>query len=98
MCESPRVTKIVKEIKFEGVWAKLKAKKMLLYKIIHIIFGTNLVSCGIAHYGKNLINILFFTSFFLLLTKFSFLQEAGYSAIILWSLEPSLIFAKFLTS
>ena len=36
-----RVTKIVKEIKFEGVWGELKAKKLFPETIIHKIFETN---------------------------------------------------------
>ena len=36
-----RVTKIVKEVKFEGAWGKLEAKKMFPEKIIHKIFETN---------------------------------------------------------
>ena len=35
------VTKIVKEIKFEGVWGNLETKKMFLETIIHKIFETN---------------------------------------------------------
>ena len=36
-----RVTKIVKEIKFEGVWGELEAKKMFPEKITHEIFEIN---------------------------------------------------------
>ena len=36
-----RVTKIVKEIKFEGAWGKLEAKKTFPEKIIHKTFETN---------------------------------------------------------
>ena len=36
-----KVTKIVKEIKFLGVWGELKATKMFPETIIHKIFETN---------------------------------------------------------
>ena len=36
-----RLTKVCKEIKFEGVWAKLEAKKLFSKTIIHKIFETN---------------------------------------------------------
>ena len=35
------ITKIVKEIRVEGVWGKLKAKKMFPDTSIHKIFETN---------------------------------------------------------
>ena len=35
-----RVTNIVKEINFEEVWGKVKAKKMFSETSIHIIFET----------------------------------------------------------
>ena len=36
-----RVTKNVKEIKFEGVWGKLESKKRFPETITHKIFDTN---------------------------------------------------------
>ena len=36
-----RVTKNVKEIKFEGVWRDLDSKKLFPEKITHKIFETN---------------------------------------------------------
>ena len=36
-----RVTKIVKAIKFEGVWDELEAKKMFPETFIHKIFETS---------------------------------------------------------
>ena len=36
-----RVTKIVKEVKFEGVWGELESKKMFPETITHKIFETN---------------------------------------------------------
>ena len=39
--KSLRVTKIAKEIKFEGVWGELEAKKIFAETIIHEISETN---------------------------------------------------------
>ena len=39
--ESLRVTKIVKEIKFEGVWGELESGKWFHEAIAHKIFETN---------------------------------------------------------
>ena len=36
-----RVTKIAKEIKFEGVWGELEAEKVFPKSTIHKIFETN---------------------------------------------------------
>ena len=56
-----RVTKIVKEIKFEGVWGELEAKRCLqrqsFTKYLRLWF-----SCEIMHYGKSLISV--FEEFF----------------------------------
>ena len=39
--KSLKVIKIVKEIKYEGVWGELKAKKQFPETIIHKVFETN---------------------------------------------------------
>ena len=67
------VTKVVKEIKFEGVWAGLEAKKCFQRQSFTKYLRLILVSCEIAHYGKSLNSI--FQKFFLVLTRFSFWQE-----------------------
>ena len=36
-----RIFRFVKEIKFEGVWDELEAKKMFSETIIHKLFETN---------------------------------------------------------
>ena len=67
------VTKIVKEIKFEGVWGKLESKKgfqrQSVLKYLRLTLG---FMCNRALREKNLIANL--GSFLLALTKCAFLQ------------------------
>ena len=57
-----RVTKIVKEIKFEEVWGEFEAKKCFQRHSFTKYFRLTLVSCKIVHYGKSLISV--FKEFF----------------------------------
>ena len=44
--KSLRITKIIKQIRFEGVWGKLESRKGFPETIIHKIFETNSSFCG----------------------------------------------------
>ena len=57
-----RVTEIVNEIKFEGVWAELDAKKYFLRQSFRRCLRQSLVSCQISNYAKVLISV--FQQFF----------------------------------
>ena len=50
-----RLTKIVKEIKFEGVWGKLESKIGFQRQSVSKYLRLTLVFTEIAYYGKNLI-------------------------------------------
>ena len=52
-----RVTKIVKEINFEGVWNELESKKCFQRQSVAKYLRLTLVSCEIARHGKSLIAI-----------------------------------------
>ena len=78
-----RVTKIVKQIKFEGVWGKLEARSCLQrqpftkYSRQTIVFMWNSEL-------REKVQFLFFSSFLLILTKFSFWEEEwalGYNSM-----------------
>ena len=52
------VTKIVKEIKFEGVWGELESRRGFQAQSVSRYLGLTLVfSCGIAHSGGGLISV-----------------------------------------
>ena len=53
-----RVTKLVKEIKFEGVWDDLEAKNVSKDNHSQNIWDWPWFSCEIAHYWKSLISVL----------------------------------------
>ena len=70
-----RVTKIVKEIKFEGAWGELECKKMFPEAIIDKIFEKS-SGCEIAHCGKSLFSV--FQEFFASIDKtFTFAGRLG---------------------
>ena len=52
-----RVTKIVKEIKFEEVWGKLKSKKGFQIQSFTKYLRLTLVFLEIVHYGKSLTSV-----------------------------------------
>ena len=52
-----RVTKIVKEIKSEGVWGKLKAKNSFYRQPFTKYLRLTQIPCEIALYGKSLISV-----------------------------------------
>ena len=53
-----RVTKIVKEIKFEGVWGELKSRGGFQAQSVSRDLGLALdFSCGVAHSGGGLISV-----------------------------------------
>ena len=64
-----RIAKIVKEIKFVGIWSELGSKKgfqiQSFTKYLKLFFSSE-----IPHYGKLIISV--FQEFFLMLTKVSF--------------------------
>ena len=62
-----RVTKIAKEIKFEGVWGELEANKYFLRQLFTKYLRLTLVLCEIAHYGKILSSV--FQGFFASINK-----------------------------
>ena len=66
-----RVTKIVKEIKFEGAWDELEAKNISRDNQSQNIWDWLWFSCEIKHYGKSLISV------FEVLTEYRFWQEDG---------------------
>ena len=67
-----KVTKIVKKIKFEGVWDKLESKKGLQRQSVTKYLRLTLkFSCEIAHYWKSFIAI--FRDFFASINKISIL-------------------------
>ena len=49
-----QVTKIVKEMNFEGVWDKLEAKNISRDNHLQNIWAWLCLSCEINHYGKSL--------------------------------------------
>ena len=71
-----RVTKNVKEIKFDGVCSKLEAKKcfqrQIIYKISETNFNFHWTYCTM---GK--VQFLFLKSFLVVLIKFSFGRKSG---------------------
>ena len=62
-----RVTKIVRGIKFEGVWVEFKSKNCFQRQSFTKYLRLALVSCEIAHYEKSLISV--FQEFFASISK-----------------------------
>ena len=80
-----RVTKIVKEIKFEGL-SQVRSKKVFPVTIIHKIFETN---------SSFHVNFCFSRVFSSINKALDFDGGTGHWGIILWDLDTFLMFPKF---
>ena len=75
-----------KKIKFEGVWGELEAKLLFAETTIHKIFETN-SRFHVKQRTTGKVQFVFFSSFLLVLTKFSFWEEdwaLGYNSMKFW--------------
>ena len=64
------VTKIVKEIRFEGVWGRVRSKKLIPETIFREYLRHSSFRAKLRTTGK--VQFLFFNGFLLVMTKFSF--------------------------
>ena len=63
-----RVTKIVKQIKFEGAWWKVRSKILFAERILAKIYQTN-CSFFVKQHATGKVQFVFFKNFLLVLTK-----------------------------